>query len=254
MTLIVNLFLEGRLLLYIPVQRTKDLKEFEASIGISFTDQQLLNIALTHPTYVFEHRNVVHQHNQRLEFLGDSVLGLVVAEHLFLSFPKQPEGYLTKLRANLVCEMALANYARVHNLGRYLLLGKGEEHSGGRQRSSILADAYEALVGAIFLDSGLDRVREFVIKDIRDFMTGEEMWSHRDYKTLLQELVQKHHEGNVTYCILEATGPDHDKRFVAGVYFKGRLMSKGNGKSKKEAEQDAARLAFHKLSRELAKH
>jgi len=236
------------------VERTKSLKEFEEKIGISFIDKQLLNMALTHPTYVFEHRNIAHHHNQRLEFLGDSVLGMVVAEHLYKSFPKQPEGYLTKLRANLVCETALANYSKGHNIGDVLLLGRGEEISGGRQRPSILADAYEALVGAIFLDGGLDKVREFVIRDVRKFMTGEELWSHRDYKTLLQELVQKHHEGNVSYAILDATGPDHDKRFVAGVYFKGRLMAQGNGKSKKEAEQEAARLAYQRLTKEFSKH
>lgn len=233
-------------------QRIKSLKEFEEKVGLSFNDQQLLNVALTHPTFVFEHRNISHHHNQRLEFLGDSVLGMVVAEHLFKSFPRQPEGYLTKLRANLVCESALANYARFHCIGSVILLGKGEENSGGRQRTSILADAYEALVGAIYLDSGLEKVQEFVLRDILQFMTGKELWNQRDYKTQLQEMVQKHHEENVSYGILESTGPDHDKSFVAGMYFKGRLISKGNGKSKKEAEQEAARLGFHKLSVELS--
>ena len=231
-------------------ERIKNLKKFEEKIGITFCDKQLLNMALTHPTYVFEHRNIAQHHNQRLEFLGDSVLGMIVAEHLYKSFPKQPEGYLTKLRASLVCENALATYARGHDIGSVLQLGRGEEISGGRQRPSSLADAYEALVGAIYLDTGLEAVREFVIRDVRKFITGEELWSHRDYKTLLQELVQKRHEGNVNYAILEATGPDHDKRFVAGVYFKGRLIAQGAGKSKKEAEQEAARLAYRKLFRE----
>lgn len=235
------------------VERRKNLEEFEEAVGITFRDKQLLNIALTHPTYVFEHRNIAPHHNQRLEFLGDSVLGVIVAEHLFKSFPKQPEGYLTKLRASLVCENALATYAKAHDIGSVLLLGRGEEISGGRQRPSSLADAYESLVGAIFLDTGLDTAREFVIRDIRKFMSGEELWSHRDHKTLLQELVQKRHEGNVNYAILDATGPDHDKRFVAGVYFKGRLIAQGIGKSKKEAEQEAARLAYHLLFRESSR-
>lgn len=236
-----------------PSERIKTLTEFEARVGLSFNDQQLLNVALTHPTYVFEHRNIRNHHNQRLEFLGDSILGMIVAEHLFKSFPRQPEGYLTKLRANLVCERALAYYAKGHNIGSVILLGKGEEISGGRHRSSILADAYEALVGAIFLDSGLEKVREFVLRDIREFMTEEDLWKQRDHKTQLQEMVQKHHEGNVYYTILESTGPDHDKRFVAGVYFKGSLIAKGSGKSKKEAEQEAARVAIQRLSSELVR-
>lgn len=241
-------------MLFSSLERQKQIEEFQERIGILFHNEQLLNMALTHPTYVFEHRDVQHHHNQRLEFLGDAVLGMVVAEHLYKSYPKQPEGYLTKLRANLVCETALANYSKRHNVGSVLLLGKGEEISGGRERPSILADAYEAMVGAIFLDSGLEKAREFVVRDIQFFMSGEDLWSHKDHKTLLQELVQKHHEANVTYNILDATGPDHDKRFVAGVFFKGRLMAQGKGKSKKEAEQEAARLAFRQLSRELPKH
>ncbi|MGI6555471.1 MAG: ribonuclease III [Bacillota bacterium] len=230
-------------------ERRRLLKELEARTGVYFNDEKLLNMALTHPTYVFEHRDVPHQHNQRLEFLGDAVVGMVVAEYLYKTYPKQPEGYLTKLRASLVCETALANYAKSHKIGAALLLGKGEEMSGGRERLSILADAYEAFVGAIYLDSGLDKAREFVIRDIMRFMSGEELWRHRDYKTLLQELVQKHYEANVTYNILQATGPDHDKRFVAGVFFKGRMLAEGKGKSKKEAEQEAARVAFEEFSR-----
>ncbi len=236
-----------------PSERIKTLSEFEAKEGLSFNDQQLLNVALTHPTYVFEHRNVRNHHNQRLEFLGDSVLGMIVAEHLFKSFPRQPEGYLTKLRANLVCESALAFFAKGHGIGSVILLGKGEEISGGRQRPSILADAYEALVGAMFLDSGVENAREFVLRDIRRFMTEEEVWKQQDHKTQLQEMVQKHHEGNVSYAILESTGPDHDKRFLAGVYFKGGLIATGSGKSKKEAEQEAARVAIHRLPRKFVR-
>lgn len=234
-------------------EREQILKEFQERIGVFFTNKHLLNMALTHPTYVFEHRKIQHHHNQRLEFLGDAVLGMIVAEQLYKTYPNQPEGYLTKLRASLVCETALANYARKHKIGSALLLGRGEAISGGRQRPSILADAYEALIGAIYLDSGLEKAREFVLRDIKNFITGEGLWSNRDYKTLLQELVQKHHEENVSYIILDATGPDHDKRFVAGVNFRGRLMAQGKGKSKKEAEQEAARMAFYKLSREFPK-
>ncbi len=233
--------------------RLNRLVEFENKIGITFENKQLLNMALTHPTYVFENKDVPHHHNQRLEFLGDAVLGMVVAEHLYSIYPKHLEGYLTKLRANLVCETALAGNAKRHGLGKFLLLGKGEEMSGGRERVSILADAYEALIGAIYLDSGLEKVRELVLNDINVLMAGKDLWSHRDYKTLLQELVQKHSEVNVTYDILSATGPDHDKRFVAGVYLKGQFLAEGQGKSKKEAEQEAARVAFHQLSGDYSK-
>lgn len=229
-----------------PVRLNK-LEEFEKRIGITFENKKLLNMALTHPTYIFENRDVLHHHNQRLEFLGDAVLGMIVAEHLYTIYPKHPEGQLTKLRANLVCETALASNAKRHNIGSVLLLGRGEEMSGGRERPSILADAYEALVGAMYLDSGLTKVRDFVVRDIHGLLTDEELLSHRDYKTLLQELVQKHHDVNVTYSIISATGPDHDKRFVAGVSLRGEFLAEGKGKSKKEAEQEAARVAYHHL-------
>lgn len=232
--------------------RLKKLTEFENRIGIVFDNKQLLNMALTHPTYVFENKGV-HHHNQRLEFLGDAVLGMVVAQHLYIVYPKHPEGQLTKLRANLVCETALAHNAKRHDIGSVLLLGKGEEMSGGRERPSILADAYEALIGAVYLDSGLVKAGELVVSDINLLLESNELCKRRDFKTLLQELVQKHHDENVSYSIISATGPDHDKRFVAGVSLKGCLLAQGKGKSKKEAEQEAARVAFQQLSKTYGK-
>ena len=222
------------------------LLQLQRDLGVSFMDPDLLNLALTHPTYVFEHRGS-RQHNQRLEFLGDAVLGMIVAEYLFKRYPNSPEGELTKLRASLVCENTLADNASRLKLGRYLLLGRGEEMSGGRHRASILADAYEALVGAVYLDSSLETARKVVEKDIEVHIERKDIWVHKDYKTVLQEIVQKHHNENVTYSILSESGPDHDKRFVAGVSFKGKLLAQGKGRSKKEAEQEAARQAYQRV-------
>ena len=234
-------------------ERSEMLLQLQRDLGVSFMDPDLLNLALTHPTYVFEHRGS-RQHNQRLEFLGDAVLGMIVAEYLFKRYPNSPEGELTKLRASLVCENTLADNASRLKLGRYLLLGRGEEMSGGRHRASILADAYEALVGAVYLDSSLETARKVVEKDIEVHIERKDIWVHKDYKTVLQELVQKHHNENVTYSILSESGPDHDKRFVAGVSFKGKLLAQGKGRSKKEAEQEAARQAYqrvHKMVKSL---
>ncbi|HBT20024.1 MAG TPA: ribonuclease III [Peptococcaceae bacterium] len=221
----------------------RSLESLQQKIGIKFDNINTLLTALTHPTYVFEKRNV-REHNQRLEFLGDAVLGMIVAEFLYKNYPNKSEGDLTKLRASLVCESSLAKNARRIDLGDYLFMGKGEDISGGRQRQSILADSYEALVGAIYLDRGLDAARSFVVRDLKTLLNEGVESTFKDYKTLLQELVQKKYNENVSYSILEESGPDHDKNFVAGVFFKGKLLTKGSGKSKKEAEQEAAKYAY----------
>ena len=179
--------------------------------------------------------------------MGDAVLGMIVAGYLYKNNPRKQEGYLTKLRAVLVCETALSENAKHMNLGSYLLLGKGEALSGGRDRRSILADAYEALVGAIYLDLGLSAAQEFVTRNIERQLNSKTLESFKDHKTLLQELIQKHHNDNVSYAILDEHGPDHDKLFFVGVYFKGKLLAKGKGKSKKEAEQRAAKSAFNRI-------
>ncbi|NLO89584.1 MAG: ribonuclease III [Clostridia bacterium] len=225
---------------------SKALESLQRKIGVWFNDKKVLQTALTHPTYVFE-KKTVQEHNQRLEFLGDAVLGMIVAEYLYRTYPDKSEGDLTKLRASLVCESSLAKNARRINLGEYLFMGKGEDISGGRHRQSILADSYEALVGAIYLDRGLNTVRNFVVRDLEILLSDGVESTFRDYKTLLQEFVQKRHNENVSYAILEESGPDHNKSFVAGVFLKGQLLSKGSGKSKKEAEQEAAKYAYNSL-------
>jgi len=228
------------------MKSSKTLESLQQKIGIWFNDIKILLTALTHPTYVFEKKNV-REHNQRLEFLGDAVLGMIVAEFLYRNYPDKSEGDLTKLRASLVCESSLAKNARRINLGEYLFMGRGEDISGGRHRQSILADSYEALVGAIYLDKGLDAARNFVVRDLKILLNEGVESTFKDYKTLLQELVQKRHNENVSYSILEESGPDHNKSFVAGVYLKGKLLTKGSGKSKKEAEQEAAKYAYNSL-------
>lgn len=223
--------------------------QLQHAIGVEFHEPELLRTALTHPSYQAEHPETKH-HNQRLEFLGDAVLGLVVAEYYYNHCPAEPEGQLTKMRAAVVCETTLARVANRLQLGGYLRLGRGEELSGGRQRASVLADALEALAGAVFLDRGWEQARQFLL-----FMLSEEMQetgqsSSRDYKTALQELVQQRGGETLAYRILDEVGPDHDKCFSAGVFWNGRLLGGGSGKSKKEAEQQAARIALDSLRKE----
>lgn len=227
--------------------RWRDLQQLLTKLDIRLNRVELVNVALTHPTFAFEHKHLNWEHNQRMEFLGDAVIGLVVAEYLYHTFPGCSEGDLTKMRAAIVCEPTLAHRARRLELGSYLLLGRGEELTGGRDRASILADAFEAVVGAIFLEAGLEAARDFVVRELGDDLQSLVPGEYKDYKTLLQELVQKRFEENVSYTILAETGPDHDKRFEAGVRFRDRLLAKGTGRSKKEAEQQAARKALELL-------
>jgi ribonuclease-3 len=221
--------------------RQQHLRELARLCGVEFADLHLLNIALTHPTYVFENRHLRLQHNQRLEFLGDAVLGMLLGEYLYRAFPDKPEGELSKMRAAAAREATLARKARELGLGRFLLLGRGEELSGGRDRSSILADAYESLVAAIYLSGGLEAARRFVWNQ---FAPEFDQMRYSDYKTELQELVQARYPDNVYYQVLEESGPDHEKQFVVGVFFRGRLLGTGQGRSKKEAEQAAAQAAL----------
>ncbi|MGE5454381.1 MAG: ribonuclease III [Methylocystaceae bacterium] len=223
-------------------RETRATREFIKATQVDLTNRDLLVKALTHPSYSQEHEGVVN--NQRLEFLGDSVLNLVVAEYLFNAFPQRAEGDLTKMRARVVCEKALAQMAGELRLGEYLLLGKGEEMSGGRQRHSILADGMEAVIGAVYLDKGLEFTREFILRYLADDIAGIATGNFYDYKSKLQEVVQSHCRENVSYNILEENGPAHDKTFVAGVLFHGQLLATGSGKSKKEAEQNAAQIAL----------
>ncbi|HWJ02548.1 MAG TPA: ribonuclease III [Verrucomicrobiae bacterium] len=202
-----------------------------------------LHLALTHPSYAFENPTKAQEHNQRLEFLGDAILDFIVGEYLYHRFTGKSEGELTKMRAAVVNEHTLARRALSFSLGNYLLLGKGEEQSGGRGRPSILADALEAVIGAVYLDRGLEETQEFVIGQLRAEIDEVAHGNYGDYKTALQEKVQKR-EGQVNYQILAESGPDHNKRFVAGVFLGGQLLAQGEGRTKKEAEQAAAQLAL----------
>jgi len=221
--------------------RSNDKRAAQAFLkeqSVPCQDLELMVTALTHPSYAQESNLITN--NQRLEFLGDAVLNFVVAEYLYTHYPQQPEGELTKIRARVVCEPALSKVAAQLNLGKYLLLGKGEEKSGGRSRQSILADAMEAVIGAVYLDQGYETARQFILKHLEDDIQKTEAGDHYDYKSRLQELVQGKNRDNVTYSILEETGPAHDRTFVAGVFYQDRLLATGVGHSKKEAQQSAA--------------
>ncbi|KUG03076.1 ribonuclease iii [hydrocarbon metagenome] len=212
--------------------------EFAKNINIEFDDYSLIHMALIHPSYSQE--KSAAGNNQRLEFLGDAVLNFVVAEYLYNNYKEKAEGDLTKIRARVVCERSLTEVARVINLGQYLLLGKGEEMSGGRKRKSILADAVESVIGAIYLDQGYEKAAEFILSHLEGLIKEASQGDYYDYKSRLQELVQGKNKQNVYYEIINESGPAHAKVFLAGVYYQGHLLETGIGKSKKEAEQKAA--------------
>ncbi len=207
--------------------------ELEEAIGYAFADKALLEQALVHSSHANEKKRV--QSNERLEFLGDSVLSIVVADYLYHQAPPLPEGELTRKRAALVCEPALSEFAAQIGLGRHLKLGRGEEMSGGRGRASILSDAFEALIAAIYLDGGLEAARAFILPFVQNGAGAGE-----DYKTRLQEVVQQNPEEQVRYRVAEESGPDHDKQFTVEVYINTNCVGRGRGHSKKVAEQQAA--------------
>ncbi len=208
--------------------------------GYTFKDEQLLYTALTHSSYANERQ--LPADNERLEFLGDSVLGFITAEHLYKKYGRRPEGELTKLRSLLVCEGSLCGFAREIGLGACLLLGKGEEQTGGRDRPSIISDAFEALVAAMYLDGGIDAARAFVLRFITEALKKQSLTD--DYKTLLQEAVQKTKGSTVRYEMTGESGPDHQKVFTCAVILNGKPVGEGSGRSKKEAEQLAAKEAL----------
>lgn len=220
------------------------MKNFEKTIGYTFHNQKLLEQALTHSSFTNETGRHHHKNNERLEFLGDSVVSLIIANHLFVNFPDMPEGELTKLRASLVCDRSLAEFAGRIDLGNQLVMGKGEEHSGGRQRRSNLEDAFEALVGAIYLDGGLEAARSFVLGFIPKTLDLNSISRVTDYKTALQEIIQKNPEEKLSYVLVSESGPDHDKMFEAEVHLNSNVIGTGSGKSKKQAEQNAAKQAL----------
>ncbi|NLB87756.1 MAG: ribonuclease III [Syntrophomonadaceae bacterium] len=214
-------------------------RRFLRDNDLKFNDEKLMQLALMHPSYSQE-KHAAHS-NQRLEFLGDSVLNFIIAEYLYTHYQDKAEGELTKIRAKVVCEKALVNVARKINLGDYLLLGKGEEMSGGRKRNSILADTLEAVIGAIYLDQGFNVVKNFIIDHLKDSIKEAASGNYSDYKSRLQEYVQGKYGQNVSYKIIKESGPAHAKNFTAGVYYDNNLLTTGSGKSKKEAEQNAAK-------------
>ena len=222
------------------------MKTLEEKLGYRFQDRSLLEHALTHSSYANEHHLGSIRSNERLEFLGDSILGMIVADHLYRAFPTLPEGDLTRLRANLVCENSLVLVAKALDLGSYLKLGKGENVCGGRSRPSILADAVEAILAAVFLDGGLDYDRDIIQRFILDNMEAVNQAS-RDHKTCLQELIQRKSGQSLSYELTGSSGPDHNKTFTISVLLNGTPIGEGSGHSKKEAEQAAANAAIQRL-------
>lgn len=224
-------------------------EKFEKIIGYEFRNKQLISNALTHSSYANE-RKISSGSNERLEFLGDSVLSIVVSEYLYTNLKDVAEGELTKLRASLVCEKSLHIFAKQIQLGDFLMLGKGEINSGGRERPSILADAFEAVIAAIYLDGGIEPARKHILRFMPKDLEHSVKFAFKDFKTVLQEVVQKNPEEKVEYVLIGEEGPDHDKRFVVEVMLNSQVIGKGKGRSKKEAEQIAAKEALELMGYE----
>ena len=224
------------------------MQALEAKLGYQFRNRRLLENALMHSSYANERRAAGCVSNERLEFLGDSVLGMVTAEKLYTLFPDMPEGKLSRLRAELVCEQSLHAVALGLGLGEYLLLGKGEAHTGGRERPSILADAVEAIIAAMYLDGGLEVARTFILGNVLAGLDAGVMHHVIDYKTELQERVQRKADQHLEYRLTGESGPDHNKRFTMAVLLNGAEIGSGTGRSKKEAEQAAAKAALERFA------
>lgn len=214
---------------------------FEQIIGYEFKNKELLQTALTHSSFANEAGGKL-AFNERLEFLGDSVLGMITAEYFFTTHPEMPEGQLTKLRSAMVCEKSLFNFAQSIKLGEFMNMGKGEINTGGRQRPSILADAFESVIAAIYLDAGFEEAKKFVLGFIANAAVEEHSIS--DYKTALQEIVQKNHGEILEYFMVGESGPDHNKSFIVEVRLNSNVIGTGEGRSKKQAEQMAAKEAL----------
>jgi len=229
-------------------KRLLQLDTLQKKIKIQFSDEKTLNQAFIHPSLTNEKGNLYQDNNQRLEFLGDAVLELIVSEYLYRNYNFLTEGQMTKIRATTVCEPSLAQVARQLGLGDFLILGKGEENTGGRQKSSILADTLEALIGAIYIDKGYKDAYNFVIGNLQAVISkAVDGDGDIDYKTNLQEILQKSGNDRILYNITRETGPDHDKVFYVNVIWRNQVLGTGVGKSKKQAEQMAAKAALEKL-------
>ena len=223
------------------------IKDLEAAIGYRFKNITLLQNALTHSSYANERWHNSLLSNERLEFLGDAILGMTVAKYLYQTFPDRPEGELTRMRADMVCEQTLAKVAARIELGKHLLLGNGEEQGGGRTRNSILADAVESVIAASYLDGGMEAAQKFIEQFILVEVPVKQL-HNADYKTALQELVQQKKNQVLSYTLVGESGPDHDKQFDVEVKLNGKVVGTGSGSSKKRAEQAAAHAALEKLS------
>lgn len=230
-------------------KRTQQLQSFCQGLGIHMHDLELLDMALTHTSYAHEAKQYPKpHHNERIEFLGDSVLSVIVSTYMYKSFPDLAEGQLTKLRAYLVCEGSLYEYAKKIHLGDYLQLGKGEELSGGSERPSILADAFESVLGAIYLDQGFEVVQTYLLGMMQseiDFICRHGIFN--DYKTRLQEYLQRDGDADIHYVLLGSTGPEHNKVFTSQVMLGNTVIGEGSGRTKKDSEQHAAKQALAQL-------
>lgn len=229
--------------------RKKQLEKFIGVLGLpSFHNLLILDQALTHSSYANENKAKHGYYNERLEFLGDAILDLVVGEYLFLQYPHMPEGELSKARASVVSEAPLAAVCAKFGMGEYILLGKGESASGGRMRASILADAFEAVVGALYIDSSYQEAQKFILHQLKDYLALVASGDYgKDYKTLFQEFVQRDGEQHISYRLCREEGPDHDKTFYMQAVVNGLVLGEGSGKSKKGAEQHAAHEALKQL-------
>ncbi|KPB04334.1 ribonuclease III [Bacillus sp. CHD6a] len=227
----------------------KNFAMLQEKIGVTFHNEKLLYQAFTHSSYVNEHRRKPYEDNERLEFLGDAVLELTISQFLYKKYPMMSEGQLTKLRASIVCEPSLVSFANDLSFGQFVLLGKGEEITGGRARPALLADVFEAFIGALYLDLGLDTVFTFLEKYVYPKI-NEGAFSHvMDFKSQLQEMIQRNALGVIEYEVLEEKGPAHNREFVSKVSLNKEEMGIGIGRSKKEAEQHAAQFALQKLKK-----
>ncbi len=226
------------------------MEALEKNLNYQFNNKELLLNALTHSSYANEARRGITS-NERLEFLGDSVLSVIVADYLYKNFASLPEGELTKLRASLVCEKSLCSFSRELQIGKFLRLGKGEEKNGGKERDSILADAFEAVLAAMYLDGGIEVARKHVMRFILDELKHTDDEVFKDYKTALQEIIQRNPEESVSYFLTDEKGPDHDKVFTVEVRLNSNVIGTGKGKSKKQAEQMAAKQALSLMGAEI---
>lgn len=226
------------------------MDRLEKNIGYTFKNKQLLKNALAHSSYANEKKGSVSS-NERLEFLGDSVLSIIVSDYIYANFPNLPEGQLTRLRASLVCEKSLCGFSRQLGVGDYILLGKGERANGGNERPSILADAFEAILAAIYLDGGMEPAKRHVLRFVKEELGHMEHENFKDYKTALQEIIQRNPEEQLSYVLTGEMGPDHDKCFTVEVHLNSNVIGAGSGHSKKNAEQAAARQALELMGIEL---